>query len=203
MKHFIAILFFFIAGIYSCKADSPITSTDFYLAYLDMQIVNYAKDKQILDERIAEFLLNEKNAIDIKMAVINALSWDINGKQNCAAFKIFLKEKYKTDSDVKHNKLNGQELLCLGYLSIMDNYFKPDEAIVICEKAVKKLKKSYTAHMILALCKAQKAMDTNWCDVFKTVATVTQNTQLDVELRQQATDIIMNYINLYESSCNP
>lgn len=203
MKKIIFSIFLFFIGFQWCKADSPITSTDFYMAYLDIQMVNYAKDNQLIDEQIANYLLNEKSELDIKMAIINALSWDKNARQNLIIFKNYLKLKYHSDSDVKQSKLNGDELLCLGYLTIMDNYFKPDEAIVICEKAVKKLQNNYTAQLILALCKAQKAMDSNWCDVYKIVVAVVQNPKLEQDMRKQANDIIMNYINLYQSSCNP
>ena len=60
----------------SCFADSPITSTNFYNAYLDQPIVEKAAKAKTLDEEILKFLSSKNNTIDQKAAVINAIGWD-------------------------------------------------------------------------------------------------------------------------------
>jgi len=63
-------------------ADSPITSTDFYKAYLHIPKVEEAHEIGVLSEGMASFLLDSENSLDKKAAVINALSWDFDRKIN-------------------------------------------------------------------------------------------------------------------------
>ena len=75
-------------------ADSPITSTPFSDAYMDINMVARAKDSGVLDTVTAYFLSSYEKPLDQKMAVVNALSWDINGKHNAVLFKEFLAKKF-------------------------------------------------------------------------------------------------------------
>ena len=54
-------------------ADSPITATKFYEAYLDVKMVERAHLEGVMGLEIAEFLTSQENPIDVKAAVINAL----------------------------------------------------------------------------------------------------------------------------------
>lgn len=54
------------------SADSPITSTEFYEAYMDVKMVQRAHLQSVLGFEIAEFLSSPENPIDEKAAVINA-----------------------------------------------------------------------------------------------------------------------------------
>ena len=75
-------------------ADSPITSTDFYKAYLSVPEVESARASGIINKQIANFLLNPEHTIDKKAAIINALSWDLNGKVNAILFNKYLYKKW-------------------------------------------------------------------------------------------------------------
>ena len=90
-KLLIYCLFFFSI----INADSPITSTDFYKAYLHIPEVEEAHEIGVLSEEIAEYLLGSENSLDKKAAVINALSWDFDGKINAFLFKRYLNAKYQ------------------------------------------------------------------------------------------------------------
>ena len=59
----------------STYADSPLTSTNIAEFYTEHDIVEYALEKQVLDQRVLDYLLNDKQPLDVKAAVINALSW--------------------------------------------------------------------------------------------------------------------------------
>ena len=77
MKRWILIL---AAMLLFCKAgyaDSPLTSTDFYLAYLDVPIVKAAADHpNVLTEEMMAFLHDDANPLDVRMALINAVGWN-------------------------------------------------------------------------------------------------------------------------------
>lgn len=205
MKLLSPILFFILLLTSTIgRADSPITSTPISDAYKDIPMVPKATASGVLNDEIAAFLLNEDKPIDQKVAVINALSFDFNGKQNAAAFREHLAKKYKTS--VKYLKvdiISADEQLCLGYLTIMDDYFFPDEAITILEKAVDKNPMSYTFNIILALAKAQKVMNSisAWCKVWKLAEAVEINKDLKRDMREDAVKIIMDYMILYKGSC--
>ncbi len=57
------------------KADSPLTSTNFAAFYTEYEIVEYAMNNQVLDQKVIDYLISDKNPLDVKAAVINALSW--------------------------------------------------------------------------------------------------------------------------------
>lgn len=61
-------------------ADSPLTSTEFYKAYLDVPIVKAAAENpKRLTDAAKEYLHDESNPLDVKIALINAVGWDVDG----------------------------------------------------------------------------------------------------------------------------
>ena len=116
----------------TANADSPITSTDFYKAYLHIPEVEEAHEIGVLSEGMAQFLLDSENSLDKKAAVINALYWDIDRKINAFLFKRHLKAKYQVKDDIDSlvKVMNDEELFCLGYMTVMDNYFEPEKSLI-------------------------------------------------------------------------
>ncbi len=189
---------------WQAKADSPITSTDFHVAYDDLIMVQYAKDAVVLDDQISNFLLNPHNQIDYKMAVINALSWSVNGKSNAVLFQNKLARKYAVPFDrLNLEMLNGDELTCLAYLTVMDDYFNPKKALPLIEAAKRKNPGSFTVAIIGALIEGQIAMDdfSNWCDIWKKTEAVINNPVLVSDFRKEALEIIVSYMSLYKDHC--
>ena len=202
MKKLIPLFLFLIGLQFQVFADSPITSTDFWKAYDSEKIVKYASQRKGLNKKIAKYLMKKNKPIAVKAAVINALSWDIEGKSLDAEFKVYLANKHKTSTDqLSLDELRGDELMCLGYMMVMSDYFNPGPSIPVLQAAVDKLPNSLTAHMILALAEAQAAFDNDWCRVYQVVAEVQANKNLDQDLNLEAVDIIMEYINLYKNDC--
>ena len=72
------------------RADSPITATDFYKAYMDVKMVQRAHLEGVMGLEIAEFLSSPDNPIDVKAAVINDLSWKFDGKNNPEKYANYL-----------------------------------------------------------------------------------------------------------------
>ncbi|MBN1898894.1 MAG: hypothetical protein JW827_08965 [Spirochaetes bacterium] len=183
-------------------ADSPITSTDFYKAYSEIDLVKEAKSSGVMSLKIAEYLSSPSNSIDKKAAVINALSWKFEGKSNAELYSYYLAlNQGQLLKNLDIDLLQADEIFCLGYLTVMDDYFHPEKAFLLLEKAKNNLKNSFTASMILALAKAQKAMDSDWCTVWKLTEEVLHNESLDQDLRPEARKIIIDYMSLYESEC--
>jgi hypothetical protein len=185
-------------------ADSPLTSTDFAQAYKDVPIVqSAARSNGTLTEEHMAFLTDPKQPVDIKMALINQLGWDIDGKKNSKIFFSYLQKRFRYTNEQNFlSKGKGDELLAMAYLKALDNYFKVDDALRFAERALRKNKKSRTYALIAGLIRAQKAFDTNWCQVFKIMDHAKTDPKLNNDMRIEAIEIIFEYINLYESSCD-
>jgi hypothetical protein len=136
---------------------SPSLNTKFYNVYKNIKIIQKAYKKGILDLEISEYLSSQNNPIDAKAAVINALGWDLNGKYNSTLYKYYLALTHgKTLEKLSLNSLTVDELFCLGYLTIMEDYFHPEKAIPLLKKATKKINDIFTIDIILALVKSEK-----------------------------------------------
>lgn len=193
-------IFFFSSNSF---ADSSLTSTQFYKAYESVQIIQDAsKLKGVLAEKFMIYLSDPSHPIDIKVALINRLGWNINGKHNANLFIQFLQKTkgYQSIKDLKE-RASSQELLCIGYLLALDNYKDVKEALVFSNLAATKESKSYTIQMIKALILSQTFSYGNWCKKYEVVQKVKTATNLTFDFKSEATDIIFQYISSYKSYC--
>ena len=185
------------------RADSPITSTNFAEAYQSYDIVKRAQQTQVLDLEMAQYLSSRSAPTDIKAALINALSWKFEGQNNATLYRYYLGLTYgQPVADLKPSQLSDDELFALGYLTVMDDYFKPEQALPYLEAALKRNPESYTVAMVNALTQAQVALDSDWCQVWRLTEKVTNDSTLNQDLRPAAQKIIFDYMSLYKKSCS-
>jgi len=183
-------------------ADSPITATDFYEAYMDVKMVERAHLEGVMGLEIAEFLTSPENPIDVKAAVINALSWRFDGKNNAELYAYYLALLYHVSvTELDTEFLSADEVFCMGYLTAMDDYFHPEKALPLLEEAHKMMKDSFTVSIILSLARGQKVMDYDWCEVWRLTEEVLKNKELKQDLRPEATKMIVDYMVLYKEYC--
>ena len=180
-------------------ADSPITSTPFHEAYMDVDIVKAAKNEGKMTEKLAEYLFIEGNPLDVKMAVINAIGWDIAGQKNAEWYTNFI---YKTEPlRLDKADLTGEDLMVIGYLMIMDDYFHPAKSLEFFQFAKGRTRYSFTAAIIIALAYGQKAMENDFCSVWKLADGVFSNETLLRDMRADAIKIIKDYVIIYKEYC--
>jgi hypothetical protein len=161
-------------------------------------MVKKAETEGVMSMKFAEFLCDPEVPLDQKAALVNALSWNIDGKDNAEIFTYYLAlMNNKTVTDLQIADLAPDELLCLGYLTVMDDYFNPDKALPYLEKAAEKIPKSFTAAIIYALTRAQKLMDSDWGEAWKVTENVFENKKLKLDMKKKARDIIFDYMVLY------
>lgn len=203
MKKNILLIFILLTSFVSLLADSPITSTAFYKAYQDNEMVkSVAKSSGEINPTICDYLNTKSISIDKKVAVINALSWQHAGVSNSDKYLNYIIEKNKRISLENYlQKCNEEQLICIAYLKAMDDYFDVKEALKIADKAIEKNPKSFTIHIIHALIKAQFVFDENWCKVYQVADKVRKKTKLKQDLKTAAVQIIFDYLILYESYC--
>jgi len=204
MKNLICFLFIFLLSMnLDVHADSPLTSTDISSAYKNHEIVIKAsKSNGKLSVELIEYLLIPENSIDIKIAIINELSWDIDGKINSLIFWQYVKELFDYDDEQDFQKhAHGDHLLCMAYLKALDNYHNVDKAIVYVDLALDQNKQSYTYNIINSLIKAQKEMDYDWCQVYLLTHKVRLNDNLNKDMKITAVNNIFQYMDLYKDNC--
>ena len=202
MKKLFLILIFTLC-INSVFADSPLTSTDFYKAYMDVPLVNKtAKSNGVLTNGVFDFLNSKSNSIDKKIALINALKWDINGKNNAILYlkKLFIFHKEYSPKNF-FNKGTADELICYAYLKAMDNYFNVEQALKFSKQATKFNSNSYTITLINQLIKSQTLSNNQWCEIYSVMNEIRENKKLVIDFRKQASNIIFNYTDRYKEYC--
>ena len=193
------VLLVFSQGVF---ADSPATSTPFSEAYLDIPLVKIAQEQGVLNEEMCRFLTDLNISLDQKAALVNALGWKFEGKKNTEIFTQYLMKKYRFQTkDLPIYALNRSELMCLGYLKLLDDYFHPLEAMKILERALKIKPKSFTVNIVTAIARGQVAFDYDWCQIWCFAETVLNNKSLEEDFRPEATSIIVDYLILYRDSC--
>lgn len=210
------ILFIFLLVSYTGLADSPLTSTPFSDAYADHEMVINIR-KNGLDSKAMDYLLSDTGNLVIKIAMINQLQFgqktytrqfEEKLKENRKGIKEeafeFLKEKHHLPIPENKwtKKLTTSDLICFAYLQARGNYFEPGLAITAAELAYNRESKDMAVATVYALITCQIAFDISWCDVYKTGQLFfVRDTYTKNKLNAEALDIILDYLNLYESDC--
>jgi len=184
------------------RADSPVTSTPFSDAYLDVPIIRQAKASGLLNDRFADYLSSPMIAIDRKAALCNALSWQFGGKSNAKLYGRYLLARHAARIATQPH-VTADEYFCLGYLFLLDDYFSPAKALPWLETARRRNTKSFTVAIVLALCKAQVALDSDWDEVWRATRRVELDRRLKPDLRPAARQIVFDYMNLYRPNQKP
>ncbi len=184
-------------------AGSPLIQTSFYSAYYMNEKVQLAEQLEFLDGGLAAYIADNNVAIGEKLAVINALQWNEKGKNNVETFKMFLGRKYgKGYENLNLDEMNGNDLLCLGYMISLDKQRKIAEALPILEKAKAKNVTSYSAQLIFTLATAQTLINSSKsCDAWKACDGVRNNTTLVQDFSPEAIAIIFEQVDTYRDNC--
>ena len=182
-------------------ADSPLTSTHFADAYSDHEMVQMANElmQNDIPTTLLNFLADKQQPVDVRLAVINKIGWNFDGTSMGEQLSQYLMGRYKAQNEKKLvKKLDAGTLAVYAYAKAMSNYFDVKAASELGHQAVKKNKnKSFSVAMASALIDAQVYLDSDWSMVYKVVADVLHDGSLHLDMRQEAIDNIMEYINLY------
>ena len=210
MKKLFLLFALLVSAVQLSFADSALTSTEFYKAYLDVPIVKAAADQpNVLSEEAKAYLFDEANPLDVKLALINAVGWEIEG---LTAYKDYLnyciqhfpKSKYGiapgkrvTQQDVfKH--ASPEQKAVLVYLSAMSNYFNTAAMSKMVRMAMTTPRTDKQSFMLaIGLVKAQIALDNDWAEVYPIVYDCVNKPRIK-DMRPEAIDLVMEYINEYE-----
>ena len=203
MKAFLVLLLScLLSGVPADKPmDSPVTSTPFYKAYLDVPLVAEAAETHQLSDAMIKFLLKKRKPLDQKLAIVNALSWDHDGTPFFEAFSAAVQAKRKIHTLTPDSRMRAEDRLLLGYFLLLEDYFNPVHASPYIEKAVEEIPGSFAAQTMRAICRGQISFDSNWCDVWRHYERVETNEELTEDFREEASAIVREYLVLYREEC--
>ena len=194
----VLLLSLLVGAFTSAYADSPLTSTNIAEFYTEHDIVEYALENQVMDQRILDYLMDDNRPLDVKAAVINALSWT-SALDRYQDLLNGLTKKYGT-GDV--TQFSPGDLACLAYLSAMDDYFDVLEEAQWITLAMEKQQESATIRMLYAMIMGQLAMDFDWCAVWEYTRLALQGLPEVRDMKTAAIQNIVDYTILYKSSCD-
>ncbi len=199
MKKQLFLIVFIFSVISFLFSDSPLTSTPFYKAYSEINIIKEARVKGTLNLEMAEYLSSGSVSLDLKAALINALSWDIDGKNNSELYKYYLGLKYGVSVvDIQVSRLLPHEVFSLGYLQAMDNYFNVTDSLNLLELAMEDLDNRLSVNLVYVLVKTQGMMQNqDWSEIWPLFDSLINNESLLVDIRPEAVKIIIDYMVLY------
>lgn len=198
------------------RADSPLTSTDLASAYVDLPIVALAKQQKVLQGKVLYFLLSDAPN-DRKAAVINALGWDIDGKDNAYRFLEGLASvRGRQLHDITLADLSSSDRFVVGYLLAMDDYFNlaplqsetseplwSDTPLELLSQAAAALPDDFTVHFVRAIVQGQANFSSSWCSIYLAPQQVLEQFPVQKRnMRPEAVADAMEYLSLYKDSCD-
>ncbi len=196
-----ALLLLLLAATLPAAADSPLTSTRFAETYLDVPMVWLADTRGVLTPALAEYLADPLVPIDARAAACNALGWDIDGKYNAELFRGWLALRYGVrHTAVGPDLLTADELFVLGYLTALDDYFHPEQALPYLQAAQQRNPSSLTVALITLLAEAQADLGSNRsARIWPRTEALLRDPSLRRGLRPAALTAIVNYLVLYRA----
>jgi hypothetical protein len=146
-----------------------------------------------------DFLADKTAPIDVRLAIINGLSWNINNTTTGRKLYEHLIKSYKVQSSEELiEKLDAGTLVVYAYSMALSNYNDVTEAMKLANHAVAKNNgNSFSVRFIDSLIEAQLWLSMDWSMIYKKVKKVLDDSSLQRDMRQEAIDSVMRYINLY------
>jgi len=203
-KYIVGLILSMWSFVTATFADSPLTSTPFYEAYIHEEMVSMAsKQDHTLTPALMDYLNDEEVPIVHRLAAINALLWTIDRTDNFEKYLVYLVEKEQAiHRDDFLETCTATQLICLAYLKALDNHFDVAEALHIADRAIEKdQERIYSIYLIHGLIKAQHVMDESWCKTYQATQKVRSNKSLKIDMNTEAIKIIFDYMDLYQGDC--
>ena len=193
----------------SVFADSPLTSTDFGNAYLDIPIVQKAfVSKGSITNEMMDYIEDDANPLGVKLAIINSLGWDHKGVMLSKIFLMYVIKKKNYQSEYNNDYLafkyyaTRDELICYAYMKALDNYFDVVDAFEIAGEALRKSPDSFAVNMIYNLIKAQGLTSFGeYCYASKLYLEMKNNPNLVMDIRRESLSYVFEYMTSIGENC--
>lgn len=211
MKRISTIIFLLVLFIKTGYADSPLTSTDFYKAYLDVPIVRDAFENpgKLNNEQMA-YLYNDDNPLDVRLALINAIGWEKDEQSTFIDYiayclKNYPKERYNNSDDKivttedLYSTASPQQMAVFVYLRALCDYHNINYVYQMAEIAMRNPISSESFMLPMALVWAQLKLEHGEMEIiYPSFEYLFLNAKVK-DMRPEAVKIIMDYIGVYKS----
>lgn len=190
-------------------ADSPLTSTDFYKAYLDVSIVKSAvNNPHKLTEEMMVYLSDDANPLDVRLALVNAVGWSTEGLTTFSDYMTYCLNHFPADrekinplgivtvQDI-YNNASPQQWAILVYLKAMADYTNMHHAYGLAEMAMQKPISTEAFMLPMALVWCQMKLLLNDLDnIYPSFQYLFGEAQVK-DMRPEARKIIVDYMEGY------
>jgi hypothetical protein len=176
---------------------------------MDVPLVqNALKCKGKINNEMLEYIYAETNPLEIKLAIINAIGWNVKGNKSSKLYFKFVmnKKKYKSDFGGDSTAFNwnatADELICHAYMKALDNYFDVTDAFEVAGLALKKNPNSFAVNMIYNLIKAQGLTSyREYCSASKMFNTLKNNPNLTTDMKKESMFFVFEYMDYIGKDC--
>ena len=187
----------------TANADSPLTSTTFGRAYDDHPIVARALEAQSLDRQMAAYIGDPINPVDVKLAIVSALSFP-TAKRNVLRLVFYFREKYGWSAanspspyEVPLEDLAWDEVAALGYMAALADTRYPGRAKAIAARARELKPDSLAVALVHTLIESQ-GEDCDGVRDYHQVLKQRDEGVLVGDFRQTALDIVAEYMKWFD-----
>jgi hypothetical protein len=172
-------------------------------------MVQKALKDGLMTESIRDYLVDDEVPLDHKLAVANAFPAKerVSDPYMDALFKKYGEASEDTLGDVALTShfsiemMTSNEMILAGYLMSRDNPEASANQLQFLEIAIYRDPMNYTAHLIMALIKGDNSYDKDWCEIWRLCEQLLYNDEIKVNIRQEANDLIIDYLYQFESFC--
>ncbi len=201
MKKLFLSIAFMMLSVIATFADSPLTETDFYKAYLDKDIVKKASQSNgVISQEMIYYLSNENHPIDVRLAVINALGFTRGGGKNFGEYAEYYCDQMGGNLIQVMPLLSAEQSIIMGYLAALSNLNDMDFALSFASQAHDESiseTPSVAIEIIYNLIKAQNDPKTGARELDKWIRILKNEGNARLDFKSQAADIIWDYMKLY------
>ncbi len=180
-------------------ADSPLTSTSFYVNHENHPMVKEALKKNLANEKILKFLKKSDEDLPTKLAVVCALGWGQNAAQNDSLiFNYFTKGG-------SYEELTQDEKVVYIYAAALNHYMDVRDIFYLFGNVELANEQRESANLVFNIIYCQLLLDdmNKWCEIY----TRTQDLKgfsdivrdMDTETLNNG---IYNYLDIYKDTCN-
>lgn len=185
-------------------AAMPVSLLSFFQSYSNLSVIQEIQLHKQFNGNVAAFLTDGTNPVSQKLAVMNSLINHNLNNNSAETYTMFLGRMHGVDyQKIVLNSLSGEELLCLGYLTLIDHMGDPVDALPILQKAAAKSPQNKSVQFIYALINSQAMINNGKsCEAWKSFQAITGKPGLVNDLDDQIASLMMNEMQSYAEACN-
>lgn len=200
MKKLFLTLAFIMLSVFAAFADSPLTSTDFYKAYLDVPVVKKASlANGVISQEMMYYLENDDHPLGVRLAVVNALGFKRGGGKNVGEYLSYYCEQMGGNLMQVMPILSDAQSIIIGYMAALSDLNDTEFAMGFAQQAhnnnIQNEYPSAALEIIYNLILGQNNPKTAATEIYKWIGN--DAVEVQHELNEKAEAIIWDYMKLY------